>query len=32
LKKPAVEQIQKHRPQLVLIEDKASGSRLMQEL
>ena len=32
LKKAVVEQIQKHRSQLVLIEDKASGTRLTQEL
>ena len=32
LKKAVVEQIQKHRPQLVLIEDKASGTQLIQEL
>jgi predicted phage terminase large subunit-like protein len=32
LKRAVVEQIQKHRPQLVLIEDKASGTQLIQEL
>ena len=32
LKRTAVEQIQKFRPHIVLIEDKASGTQLIQEL
>jgi len=32
LKKAVVAQINKHKPQLVLIEDKASGTQLIQEL